>query len=63
MSLLVIDNQNQNKIILNALYITMIFLISYESSGGTSHIHSLDCRMHIYLHHLQSVLYDALFLL
>ncbi len=29
MSLLVIDNQNQNKIILNALYITMIFLISF----------------------------------
>ena len=28
MSLLVIDNENQNKTILNALYITMIFLIS-----------------------------------
>ena len=40
-----------------------IFLILYESSGGTNHIHSSNCQMHIYRHHLQSVLYDALFLL
>ena len=29
-----------------------IFLILYESSGGTNHTHSLNCQMHIYLHHL-----------
>ena len=40
-----------------------IFLILYESSGGTNHIHSSNYQMHIYRHHLQSVLYDALFLL
>jgi len=32
MSLLVIDNENQNKIILNTLYITMIFLVSFVIS-------------------------------
>ena len=42
---------------------SMIFLILYESSGGTNHIHSSNYQMHIYRHHLQSVLYDALFLL
>lgn len=29
-----------------------IFLILYESSGGTNHIHSSNYQMHIYLHHL-----------
>ena len=30
-----------------------IFLILNGSSGGTSHIHSSNYQMHIYLHHLQ----------